>query len=530
MNFLTSLWNGITGVFSILLPFGQSSWVKKIGPGVRWFLHLLFLFLVLVGLYYLTAYLRDKEIVVARDPRLQPISLPLIFLILYAMAWIGWWIYKLLVTEADPTDFPDIDDAWEEALDALDAAGINITEVPLFIILGRPEAPEENLFNASQINFLVKNVPSRASAPLHVYGNRDAVFITCAGCSLLGKQAALLALEGIATDSMDTGPVVSGLDEADKTLKPTANQQAMIRKVARSLGQEASGLDRRSVRREMGLRMPDLLSNTMEVERLTARLIHLCRLIVRDRQPYCPINGLLILAPLGATDSELEAQQSAELCFRDLRTIRRVLKVQCPMFALWCDLETLPGFRDFIHRQSPSSRSRRIGQRFPLASPDLRGETYISRLDSSIDWLCNHMVRDLTYNLFRVESGGTGDFEQNKDLMLFLDEIRERGRHLSRFLSQSLARDSDDAPLFGGCYIAGTGSDRDADQAFVRGVFGRLIENQSYVSWTDQALEEDERCHRMVTIGYSALVVVVVSVLALVGWQFLSPGNRTTAK
>ena len=30
-----------------------------------------------------------------------------------------------------------------------------------------------------------------------VYASREGVFITCAGCSLLGKQASLLALEGI---------------------------------------------------------------------------------------------------------------------------------------------------------------------------------------------------------------------------------------------------------------------------------------------------------------------------------------------
>ena len=67
-------------------------------------------------------------------------------------------------------------------------------------------------------------------------------------------------------------------------------------------------------------------------------------LAVTARQPYCPLNGLLVLVPLAATDSDDDAQNTAECLQRDLQTLRAVLKVDCPQFALLCDLEMLCNF------------------------------------------------------------------------------------------------------------------------------------------------------------------------------------------
>src|SRR5438105_1685685 len=70
-------------------------------------------------------------------------------------------------------------------------------DLPLFLGLGRPSGPEEALFDAAQLAFVVKQAPA-GPAPLHVYATRDAIYVTCAGASLLGKHAANVALEGIA--------------------------------------------------------------------------------------------------------------------------------------------------------------------------------------------------------------------------------------------------------------------------------------------------------------------------------------------
>src|SRR5262249_46803739 len=122
---------------------------------------------------------------------------------------------------------------------------------------------------------------------------------------------------------------------------------------------------------------PLLLKYTEEVKRLTARLKHLCRLIVRDRHPYCPVNGILLLLPFGATDRKEDADQIGAICQQDLAALRQALQVHCPVIALVCDLEIAAGFREFIERFPAEQRQRRVGQRFPLA-PDLaEGESLI---------------------------------------------------------------------------------------------------------------------------------------------------------
>jgi hypothetical protein len=510
MNLLDSIWQFLLFVFSLFSPFAGQRPTYKLAPGLRMALHGLLIFLVLVALWFVN----EKLKIYQEIPNPQWAShywLPIIFILLYALAVTGWWIYRLLMAEPEATDFPDIDEAWEEAVDALDAAGVPLTEVPIFMVLGRPETPEEHFFQGAQLNLIVKGAPVGARHPLHVYASREGIFITCAGCSLLGKQASLLALEGIGEDAGGSGdqPVLGLPDDAGATLKPGQAEQKIIKKIARMVGTQMTGLQKRTLRRESNLPMPNLLASNADVELITARMAHLCRLIFRDRQPFCPINGVLVLTPLGATDTELDAQQSAELCHLDLSVIRRVMKVHCPIFAMVVDMEQLPGFRDFIHRRSASERARRIGQRFPLNPPDLRGEGLHDKLGESALWLGHNVVRDLVQRAFKTDPGGKLDV--NHDLFLMLDEMRERKDHLARFIVQGLARDVNGPLLFGGCYLAATGAERDKDQAFVRGVLARLFENQNYVSWTEQAVSDDRWCHTATLAGYVVLGLLVAA-------------------
>src|SRR5207253_8500431 len=118
---------------------------------------------------------------------------PLLFLLIYVLMWLGWWLWKLLQPEEEASVFPDIDEAWAEAVKALEQGNIDITEVPLFLVVGKPAAAEEAMFAAAQLNLTVKQSPRRGDAPLHVYANRDGLYVTCAGACLSGRQAEILA-------------------------------------------------------------------------------------------------------------------------------------------------------------------------------------------------------------------------------------------------------------------------------------------------------------------------------------------------
>ena len=94
----------------------------------------------------------------------------------------------------------------------------------------------------------------------------------------------------------------------------------------------------------------DLLADAAAVARGKARLAHLCRLIVRDRTPYCGANGILLVVPLAGTDTPAEAQLTAQAVQEDLAVARRELKLDCPLVALLADLEQVPGCVELLQR------------------------------------------------------------------------------------------------------------------------------------------------------------------------------------
>ncbi len=530
LDYLTRIWYGFISFLAILLPFGKDVSTIKIGSGLRWALHIFLMLLILVGLYFLNKLFFRSGVYVGWA---QDYWLPMLFILVYFLTWTGWWTWKLLMAAPPPSSFPDIDAAWEEGMRALAQGGIRVTDMPMFLVLGRPEAPEDHFFNAAQLQLVVKQSPPGPMAPLHVYASRDAIFVTCAGASLLGKHASIVALEGIEQLGGTEGGGGGGESpEADKTIRPSKKEKKVIKQLALIAGRQMNVVERRAARRALGMPMPDITRMPAEVELWQARLAHLCRLMVRDREPFCAINGILILAPIGGTDTEHDAQQTADATARDLATLRRGLRMQCPVLVLACDLEALPGFADFIRRVSAKDRLGRLGQRFPLASPDLAGERLEAKIDNSIHHLCNSYLRDWVYRSFMADEKGFTDAEKqttttNIGLYLFLDEMRARRKHLSRIVTHGLAKEGPTPLLYAGCYLAATGADAAREQAFVPGVFKRLLENQNLVSWTNEALAEDRRCHGRAQWGYTllaGLAAVLVAAVAAYYIFFRRPG------
>lgn len=543
MVFFQTIWSVITSFFGLILPLGRGAGAVVRSPAMRWVIHGLALLGVLVVLGVLNAVLRiANQIPLPGNTGslgwfIRHLWLPLLFLLVYALAWLGWWLWRLWMEEEGPSSYPDIDAAWEEAVRTLAQNNIQVTDLPLFFVLGRTEGPdeaepgergrkaEESLFHqAAQLTLAVKQCPNTADAPLHVYATREAIYVTCAGASLLGRQAAILAGEVQATVGDQTE---QGGDNIDVTLAPNKIGQPardMIGIVSRAEREGATEEDRRALRRlmrkEQGV---SLFKDRVQVADLTGRLRHLCRLIVRDRQPYCPVNGVLVLVPLAATDSDEDAQETARTLASDLQTMRTTLKVDCPLFTLLSDVETAPGFREFIAKQAPSDRQRRVGQRFPMGL-ELRGQPLADTIDTAVRWLCDNVLREWVYRLFRVEAPGREDTATataiNSRLFLLLGELRERGVRLSRVLTGGLLAGGEGPIRFGGCYLAATGTDA-SQQAFVAGVFRRLPEAQNNVAWTPEARAEDARQSRSATIAYAVLAGLGLLVVGAAGLSLL---------
>lgn len=74
-------------------------------------------------------------------------------------------------------------------------------------------------------------------------------------------------------------------------------------------------------------------------------------------------------------------------------------------------------------------------------------------------------------------------------------------------------------PLVAGCYLAATGRD-DKHQAFVAGVFQRLTESQSAVSWSAEALVEDRSYGQWAGLLYIAAALLLAISGGIVYLQF----------
>jgi hypothetical protein len=264
-----------------------------------------------------------------------------------------------------------------------------------------------------------------------------------------------------------------------------------------------------------------LLKDPHKVAESAARLRRLCQLVVRERRPFCSVNGLLFLVPVSGAASDSDASLTGEICQRDYAEARAGLQVDCPVFALVCDAETVPGFHEFRGGFAEEELAGRVGQRYPLV-PDLRDDEVPGSLDEAIGWIGDATIPGWVYKFFQVDKAASREetaevLKKNAFLYQFLGTMRERVRRLSRILTHGLLEQKDHRPLFAGCYIAGTGR-AETDQAFSAGVFRRLLGEQDNVAWTQEALVQEAEYQRMLGIGYVALGVLAVLnvVLAIV--------------
>jgi hypothetical protein len=543
MGFFTWLWSGLTKLVGLIVPFfAHAADFRGWSPALRWTVRLLLLALLLLVLYYVNNYttLFNPERML-RTPIgfLHRIWMPILGLLLILLGWLGWWLWQLLTPDPLSSNFPDIDLAWQQALDALHHAQLDLRDAPIFLVLGRVAAGEAALFKAAQLPFSVEYAPDYPEAPLHVYANRDAIFITCAGACLMGKQAAILAgEEGIGLSSggaSHEAPDVSISERGDEfdpmaTVRPDefqslGRQFQTVLEVARRERRSMTRREQRAFRLESGLPVPQLRRRPDEIEMLSARLAHLCRLIVRDRHPYCPINGLLLLVPLAAADHKQDSEDTTRFCRQDLIVARSILQIHCPILALVCDLETAPGFDILLSSFKPEVRGQRVGQRYPFV-PDLKPEQVEATIRGAVHWIAHGVFPSWIFRFFRVE-GAEADssvnvFEQNNTkLFRLMCHLRDRQERLGDILSRGVLTGLDGPPMFGGCYLAATDLNIQR-QAFVPGVFQRLVSTkdpadrlQDLIAWTKEAELEEEAYLRWTTRGYISLGVFAVICMAL---------------
>ncbi len=443
-----------------LKKLGQSirSAVTRPGPA-RTVLVILAILAVSIGLAVLNLWLGLDQFVAAPYAPLRRFWLPLLFLLVCLNAWLIRRLWRLWVSDHDSSEFAEIDRAWREARLAMRRAGVELGELPVFLVLGDPVGGVTSLFHASGMPLAVSDIPRRADAPIHVFATYEAIFVTCPGLSALGHLARSRAAHVDVAASPPSTPasaigLASDVAPAGRTAEAAV---ATTVDVATEPARAATG--GQPAPRERSLEI--LLSQTAEVEAIARRFKYLCKLLLRDRQPYCPINGILLLLPFSATDSESEARQAGTACHLDLTLVREALLVDCPVFALMCDLETAPHFDRFLSDFSEEQRSQLMGRTFPLVF-DLPVAERIQKVEAGGDWIGHAFLVPLFYRVLRF--GATGDavrddMRENTRLFRFFADMHGRARRLGRLLGRLIALDQRGQVMLGGCFVAGTGRD-----------------------------------------------------------------------
>jgi hypothetical protein len=525
IKLISKPWEWLTWLWGLGFPMFSDSAAgdEKAFPAARWAGRTVFglIILLILGAINQASGLKNW---IPYPPLIGKIWLPLFGLCLYMLLWLGWWLYRILSLDigAEPSEFPDIDRAWAQAMEALARADIRLDSTPLFLVLGWSSGTEESFFQAGGIKAKVNQVPRDKAEPLHVTADRDSVWLTCPGVSLLNQH----------------NPAIVGQDDASEHLGTMAEESADPYKTI-GIGQGA------------GLGLQDLLSSAkkgildergavkgrqvFDRERYAARLRHLCRLIKRDRLGFCPINGVLVLLPVSAVDPKSGPEEIAAACRSDLTEAFGVMRMRCPVLVMVTGLERLEGFAELIARLPAGQSGKRMGQRFPLIA-DLSENELPLKIESSVDWIVNNLFGSMIYSMFQVESNRGVDevaeiLRGNQQLFRFLVRIRERRDRLTRLVRECIPHLGGERLMFGGCYFAGTGEEPDTEQAFASGVLMRLIQDQDSVCWTEAAVREDvklQRTARSMRMVLGLLIAaLILAILGLVGARLLHGSPST---
>ena len=531
----------IKGVSGELAPLSKAKKFFLAVGRVAFWLVLVSLFVgILAGLWYLNDALSLERFLGGPWPSVRPFWLPVLFLLFLAACFIGYQLYRSLGPDADLVEFADIEDAWGEAKAALVEAGIDVTQVPLFLVLGRPASNLHAFMSATRLSFGVQQVPLKAKPPLQVYANKQAIYIVALDACLLGRQAELLADASVAAPPAEPDKPLHTVFEEPKEAAttvsgPTDGQPSPALAVPNLLAdlrpadvgtEPNNAVSSTPWITEAGkTRMPSLLKMTEEVDKYKRRLGYLTRRLGKERAPFCPLNGVLVLLPFAILDSDEDASQVATLCQYDLGVLHETARTRCPFAVVVADLETAPGYAALSESLDADRRLRLFGQDLPLV-PDLKPAEFPLMVASSLHYF-NQVLAQWVFRLFRVEKSA-GEMAApftaaNTQLYEFLAAVRLREKGLERILTRILGGETNLEFLLGGFYLAATGANADREQAFLPGVFQQLVQSQNCVAWTDAALAEEADYRRWTVYGYAALALFCIAFVVLLygRWQML---------
>jgi hypothetical protein len=420
--------------------------------------------------------------------------------------------------EGDVSKYPDIDEAWDAGVAALAEQGLDLSDLPLYVVLGAANEEQTTaLFSASRVTTTVTGAP-RGPSPLRWYASADGIYLVCSGLGRLGRLSELAVTtastggRGAAAGASIAATMVAGVSAPRQTTAPTDFPSESAQAVGPIYGTlvAGGGPDVRTTQVEAAPVSSGM--SRKDADEQTDRLEYAMHRLRRARQPYCANNGLLTVLPHAVLGNVAFAREVPEAVRADLNSVRTACRVASPVTMLVSGMEAEAGFTELVRRVGVErARSSRFGKGF---------DVWNVASDENMDALSLHACgsfEDWVYTLFASDDGS--EPRSNGKLYDMLCRVR---RHLQPRLRGVLvngyaieAESGEGGPrLFSGCYFAATGRQA-GQQAFVRSVFDKLGQTSEDLQWSDEALRE-ESAYRWVLWALTAVhAIMLIAVLFL---------------
>lgn len=494
--------------------------------------------------------------------------LPLVGGLLYAITWSTWLIARALRSSQDCPLFDVTARSLRGGLDRLQQAGIDVSQSPLYLVLGSPAGGVRDFFAAAGVELTVQPPPEELGESVQVCGNRDAIYVCCRDAGLLGsfaRRAAEVRTHerqaevsrrrsacrepahrwSAASHGPSTSPTVAAGDlavadhasqtrsvpsavatdpgpAATDTLPPPSgdgdNGDGTLRRLDRTFEELETLTDETADRGDVAVLQRSqpkstlLKLETSEADRLSRGLAEICHELAEVREPYCPINGVLVLIPLDAADHLETADHVGMRLERDLATITAATETTISAQLVYCDLDQCEGSQAFLDRFPAAQRGRRLGASLPV-TPASESDAEPEAIDRTVRWICERLFPPLGIRLMRRDaSDRTLDRQYqdgNRQIHRLVHTMRTRRDGLSRMLRRAVVGTAGKVRLRG-CHLAATGPAGTSRQAFAEGLLPLILDIQNEVQWSPQRRRRD----RQQRLAAAAIYAVTVTLTA----------------
>lgn len=505
-------------------------------PARVMFILLIFLILCVVGFYVGRYYTTDEatfgSLFEARF--VLPLLVCVIALPVTAYYATRFWL------ETPPSEFPDIDDAWQQGIASLGRAGLDVHQLPLYFTLGVTDATTaDHVMQAAGWELLVDGVPDGVS-PLRWYASKKAVmlFLLDAGSTskmhrlpdqsnllvpadlrgtLLGAAA---APEATAPSRGIRGTIVSSDNRGGAEGTPSftsgstaAGASSGIKGTMLVGGSGDSGVAAGSGSGSASAAPPTI--DRQERILQSQRMARVCELASGTRLPLCPLNGVLAVVDWNVLLGSREGQLSAALR-ADYEAVVGAAHIYVPMIMLINGLDIDSGFIELARRVGEErAKNNRFGHGF---------SHLISPTHEQMAALASHAAgafEDWIYDLFKHPD--SLERSNNEKLFSLLVKTRNELRPRLAELLSGLANDGSPTrgAMLAGCYFGATGKNN-TRQAFVRSVIDKLIELEDDIEWTEVAIAAENRLQSLIRIIIFINALLIVFILSVVAYAFMS--------